>query len=338
MTASTSGYSAVAPRRITFRLRPVRRPGAILAGMILVRLSLVAAALLLCRPVQAMPACPSSAWRLGLWTPAVKWPDPALTNDARLLHGMARELFEHCPREEATDALLTAAAEKYLRLTEDAEQTLARQEARFWLGIVYAHHAPDYEWDDRKADIALAHFIALTQPGLMGRAADQVRALRLRQARKWAYISRHTLLNARNMGRPGWSGTSQRVRCFIAAYPGYATDADVRRDLAWLSGRARDFIHDYAADPRYGLDGMRLLLSELDAYLAGSAAPADRWPVTEDLDPAAPDAPDNCYRRPSRIPGPEAFDFDFSPEGDARRQAIAKARRRVQAVLDETLP
>lgn len=299
---------------------------------------LLAAALTLSPSVHAMPACPST-WSLDFWARAEQWPDVERTGDPRLLHGMSRELYDHCPRHEANDALLTSAAEKFLRMTaHDPEQGHARQEARFWLGMVYGFHAGAYDRDNKKADSALAHFIPLTNPRLRERAAAQVRALRLRSARQLASIARYTQVNAVNLGKAGWNGSSQRVKCFLNTYPDTTGDEEVRPHLIWLSGRAHDFIHDYSSDPRYDLSGMIILAAEIDYYLAAPAAQRDRWPSAEDLDPADPADPDNCYRRPSPIPGPERFDFDFSKEGDEHRKAAAKARERAQAVLEGTLP
>lgn len=305
--------------------------------MIRSRLLLAAVTLALAQPLYAMPACPSAGWSLGFWAPAEKWPDVERVSDPRLLHGMARELYEHCPRQKDNDALLTPAAEKFLRLTaKDPEQAFARQDAHFWLGMVYAFHAEDYERDNRKADTALDHFIELTTPDLRLQAAAQVRALRLRSARQLASISRYTQVNARNLGKAGWNGSSQRVKCFLNTYPDTTGDEVVRPHLAWLSERAHDFIHDYSGDSRYDLNGMILLAAEIDFYLAMPGASRDHWPTAEDLDPADPANPRNCYRLPSPIPGPERFDFDFSKEGDEHRKAAAKARQRALAVLDGT--
>lgn len=300
---------------------------------------LAAVALTLSRPLHAMPVCPSAGWNLGFRAAAEQWPDVERVSDPRLLHGMARELYEHCPRRKDNDALLTPAAEKFLSLTaRDQEQAAARQEAHFWLGMVYAFHAEDHERDNRKADTALEHFIELTDPDLRLQAAARARALRLRSARQLASISRCTQLNAVNLGKAGWNGSSQRVKCFLNTYPDTTGDDEVRPHLIWLSGRAHDFIHDYSSDSRYDLTGMTLLAAEIDYYLAIPGAPRDRWPAAEDLDPADPANPRNCYLLPSPIPGPERFDFDFSKEGDEHRKSAAKARERAQAVLDGTLP
>lgn len=300
---------------------------------------LLAAALLPSPPLRAMPPCPSEGWNFGFRTPAERWPDVERVWNPRLLHGMARELYEHCPRSGADDALLAPAAEKFLRLTKsDPEQAYARQEAHFWLGMVYGFHAGAYDRDNRKADSALDHFIPLNDPDLRKRAADQVRALRLRSARQLASIARYTQLNAVNLGKAGWNGSSQRVKCFLNTYPDTTDDEIVRTHLSWLSERAHDFIHDYATDPRCDLSGMTLLAAEIDFYLALPAAPRDRWPTAEDLDPADPGNPRNCYLLPSPIPGPESFDFDFTKEGDEHRKAAAKARARAQAVLEGILP
>lgn len=299
-------------------------------------LLLAALALTVCRPLHAMPACPS-AWTFGFSAPAELWPEVERVNNPHLLHGMARELYEHCPRKEANDALLTNAAEKFLRLTEsDPEQEPARQEAHFWLGMVYAFHAGAYDRDNKKADSALAHFIPLTNPRLRERAVAQVQALRLRSARQLASIARYTQLNARNLGKAGWNGASQRVRCFLNTYPDTTRDEEVRSHLTPLAGRAHDFLQDYAADSRYDLYGMTILAAELDYSLAAPGAPRDHWPTAADRDPADPADPANCYLRPSPIPGPERFDFDFSIKGDEHRKAAAKARDRAQAVLDGT--
>jgi len=298
---------------------------------------LLAAALTPSPSLHAMPPCPSAGWSIGFPAPTENWPDVERVSDPRLLHGMSRELYDHCPRREANDELLTSAAEKFLRLTaKDPEPAYARQEAHFWLGMVYGFHAGAYDRDNRKADSALAHFIPLTDPRLRDRAALQVQALRLRSARQLASIARYTQLNAVNRGKAGWNGSSQRVKCFLNTYPDTTGDEEVRPHLMWLSGRAHDFIHDYSREPRYDLSGMTLLAAEIDYYLAAPAAPRDRWPSEEDLDPADPADPRNCYRRPSPIPGPERFGFDFSKEGDAHRKAAAKARERAQAVLDGT--
>ena len=305
--------------------------------MIRSRLLLAAVALTLSRPVYALPACPSEAWNFGFWAPAERWPDVERTNDPRLLHGMARELFDHCPRHDDNDALLTSAAEKFLRLTPgDPDQAYARQEARFWLGMVYGFHAGAYDRDNRKAASALNHFILLTSPELRKRASTQARALRLRSARQLASIARYTQLNAVNLGKAGWNGSSQRVKCFLNTYPDTTGDEEVRPHLQWLSERAHDFIHDYSADSRYDLTGMTLLAAEIDFSLAVPGAPREHWPTAEDLDPADPANPRNCYRLPSPIPGPERFDFDFSKEADEHRKAAAKARKRALAVLDGT--
>ena len=94
--------------------------------MIRSRLLLTALALTLSQPLHAMPACPST-WKLDFLAQAEQWPDVERANDVRLLQGMARELYDHCPRHEANDALTTAAAEKFLRLTaKDSEQASAR--------------------------------------------------------------------------------------------------------------------------------------------------------------------------------------------------------------------
>jgi hypothetical protein len=301
------------------------------------RLLLSALALTLSQPLHAMPACPSAGWNLGFWAPAEKWPDVERVSDPRLLHGMARELYDHCPRHEADSALMTAAAEKFLRLTaKDPEQAYARQEAHFWLGMVYAYHAEAYDRDNRKADSALNHFIPLTNPDLRRQATPQVQTLRLRSARQLASIARYTQLNAVNLGKAGWNGSSQRVKCFLNTYPDTTEDAEVRPHLTWLSERAHDFIHDYSSDTRYDLTGMTLLAAEIDYSLAVPGATRDHWPTAEDLDPADPADPRNCYRLPSPIPGPERFDFDFSKEGDEHRKAAAKARERALAVLDGT--
>ena len=306
--------------------------------MIRSRLLLAAIALTLCPPLHAMPACPST-WKLDFWSQTEQWPDVERTNDARLLHGMARELYAHCPRHEANDALMTGAAEKFLRLTgKDPEQAYARQEAHFWLGMVYGFHAEAYDRDNRKADSALNHFIPLTNPNLRSQASAQVQALRLRSARQLASIARYTQLNAVNLGKAGWNGSSQRVKCFLNTYPDTTGDEVVRPHLMWLSARAHDFIHDYSSDSRYDLNGMALLAAEIDYSLAVTGAPRDHWPTAEDLDPANPANPRNCYLLPSPIPGPERFDFDFSKEGDEHRKAAAKARERVLAVLDGVLP
>lgn len=288
----------------------------------------------LAAPASAMPPCPSD-WSFP--PSAERWPDVERVSDPRLLHGMARELYEHCPRNDDNDALLAPAAEKFLRMTKsDPEQAYARQEAHFWLGMVYGFHAGAYDRDNKKADSALAHFIPLTNPRLRERAAAQVQALRLRSARQLASIARYTQLNAVNLGKAGWSGSSQRVKCFLNTYPDTTGDEEVRPHLIWLSGRAHDFIHDYSPDSRYDLSGMTLLAAELDYYLTTPGAPRDRWPSAEDLDPSDPADPNNCYRRPSPIPGPERFDFDFSKEGDEHRKAAAKARERALALLNGT--
>lgn len=303
------------------------------------RLPIAAAALMAaaCTPLHAMPECPS-AWRLSFSPPAERWPDVERTNDPRLLHGMARELYEHCPRHEDNDALLSSAAEKFLRSTTgDPEQGYARQEAHFWLGMVYGSHAGSYDRDNKKADSALAHFIPLTNPKLRLRAADQVQALRLRSARQLASIARYTQLNAANLGKAGWSGSSQRVKCFLNTYPDLSGDAEVRGHMAWLSERAHDFIHDFSADSRYDLRGMIILAAEIDFNLSSPGSPRDHWPHPGDLDPADPADPLNCYLRPSPIPGPDAFDFDFSKKGDERRKDSAKARERALATFEGAL-
>jgi hypothetical protein len=308
--------------------------------MIRSRLLLIAMALALCQPLHAMPACPSAGWNLGFWAPAEQWPDVERVSDPRLLHGMARELYEHCPRQKDNDALLAPAADKFLRLTaKDPEQAHGRQEAHFWLGMVYAFHAEDRERDNRKANTALEHFIELTDPQLRVQATAQVQALRLRSARQLASISRYTQVNAVNLGKAGWNGSSQRVKCFLNTYPDTTADEVVRPHLMWLSQQAHDFIHDYASDTRYDLTGMTLLAAEIDYSLVMPGAPRDHWPATGDLDPADPADPANCYRRPSPIPGPERFDFDFSKEGDEHRKLEAKrARERAQAVMEGALP
>ncbi|MEQ1919010.1 MAG: hypothetical protein ABL955_07405 [Elusimicrobiota bacterium] len=306
--------------------------------MIRSRLLVAAIMLTLSQSSHALPACPST-WKLDFWAQAEQWPDVERTNDAPLLQGMARELYDHCPRQEANDALMTAAAEKFLRLTaKDQEQAYARQEAHFWLGMVYAFHAGAYDRDNRKSDSALNHFIPLTNSDLRNKAAAQAMALRLRRARQLASLARYTQLNAANLGKSSWSGSSQRVKCFLNTYPDMTDDAEVRPHLTWLSERAHDFIHDYSADARYDLTGMTLLAAEIDYSLAVPGAVRDHWPTTNDLDPADPENPRNCYQLPSPIPGPERFDFDFSKEGDEHRKAAAKARGRALAVLDGTLP
>lgn len=250
---------------------------------------------------------------------------------------MARELYDHCPRHDDNDALLTSAAEKFLRLTANApDLAYARQEAHFWLGMIYGFHAGAYDRDNRKADSALNHFIPLTDPDLRRQASTQVQALRLRSARQLASLARYTQLNAVNLGKAGWNGSSQRVKCFLNIYPDTTGDEEIRPHLIWLSEHAHDFIHDYSSDSHYDLTGMTLLAAEIDYALAVPGAPRDRWPAAEDLDPADPANPRNCYLLPSPIPGPERFDFDFSKEGDERRKAAAKARARALAVLDGT--
>lgn len=252
---------------------------------------------------------------------------------------MARELYDHCPRHEDNDALLTSAAERFLRLTPNApDMDYARQEAHFWLGMVYGFHAGAHDRDNRKADSALNRFIPLTDPGLRRQAAASVQALRLRSARQLASIARYTHLNPSSRGKAGWNGASQRVKCFLNTYPDTTGDDVVRPHLTWLSGRAHDFIHDYSGDSRYDLNGMILLAAEIDFYLAMPGASRDHWPTAADLDPADPADPRNCYLLPSPIPGPERFDFDFSKEGDEHRKAAAKARERAQAVMEGTLP
>lgn len=304
--------------------------------MIRSRLLLAALALTVSRPLHALPACPS-AWSFDFSAPAERWPEVERLDNPNLLHGMTRELYEHCPRKEANDALLTSAAEKFLRLTStDPEQERARQEAHFWLGMVYGFYAGSYDRDNKKADSALAHFIPLTSPRLRERAAAQVQALRLRSARRLASIARYTHLNARNLGKAGWNGASQRMKCFLNTYRDTAGDTEVRPHLTWLSERAHEFIHDVSSDSRYDLAGMIILAAEIDYSLAVPGEPRDHWPTTEDLDPADPADPRNCYRLPSPIPGPERFDFDFSTKGDEHRKAAAKARDRAQAVLDGT--
>ncbi len=276
-----------------------------------------------------MPACPAT-WKFDFSASAEQWPDVDRVSDPRLLHGMAGELYENCPRLEANDALLTAAAGKFLWLAgTDPEQASALQEAHFWLGMVYASHAGTYDRDNRNADSALTHFITLTSPELRRRAASQALALRLRSARQLASLARYTHLNGRNLGKAGWAGASQRVRCFLSAYPDTAGDEDVRLHLIWLSERARDFIHDYSADSRYDLAGMTILAAELGNALAAPGTPNDRWPTAADLDPADAGNPENCYRRPSPIPGPEMFDFDMT---------MKEGRGRVQSALDAALP
>lgn len=303
--------------------------------MIRFRLLLAVLALTLSRPAKALPACPSAGWNIGFWAPSEKWPDIERVSDPRLLHGMARELYDHCPRQDANDALMTAAAEQFLRLTaKDPDQAYARQEAHFWLGMVYTFHAEAYDRDNRKADSALNHFIPLNDSDLRKQAAPQVRALRLRSARQLASIARYTQLNAVNLGKAGWNGSSQRVKCFLNAYPDTTVDEVVRPHLMWLSERAHDFIHDYSSDSRYDLVGMTLLAAEIDYSLVMPGAPRDHWPTAEDLNPANSADARNCYQRSSPIPGPERFDFDFSKEGDAHRKALAKARERVRAVID----
>lgn len=298
-------------------------------------LLLAAIALTLSPSLHAMPACPSAGGKLGFWAPAEKWPDVERVSDPRLLHGMARELYEHCPRHDDNDALLASAAEKFLRLTaNDPEQAYARQEAHFWLGMVYGFYAGAYDRDNRKADSALNHFIPLTAHNLRSQASAQVRALRLRSARQLASLARYTQLNAVNLGKAGWNGSSQRVKCFLNTYPDTTGDEEVRPHLTWLSERAHDFIHDYSSDSRYDITGMTLLAAEIDYSLAAPGAPRGHWPTAEDLDPAGPANPRNCYLLPSPIPGPERFDFDFSKEGDEHRKAAAKARERALAVLD----
>lgn len=289
----------------------------------------------LAAPASAMPPCPSD-W--SLLPPAQRWPDVERVSDPRLLHGMSRELYDNCPRRDSVDSLLTSAAEKFLRLTAHApERARERQEARFWLGMVYGFHAGPYDRDNREADAALTHFIALRDPGLRSLASERVRELRLRSARQLASISRYTQLNAQNLGKAGWSGSSQRVRCFLNTYPDATSDEEVREHLGWLSKRAHGFIHDFESDPRYELSGMIVLAAELDYALASARSPRERWPSAEDLDPGDPADPNNCYRRSSPIPGPGRFDFDFSKEGDERRKAAARARERARAVLEGTL-
>lgn len=307
--------------------------------MIRFRLPLAAIALTLSSSLQAMPPCPSAEWKFGFRAPAERWPDVERVSDPLLLHGMARELYEHCPRHDDNDEPLARAAERFLRLTRnDPERDHARQEAHFWLGMVHGLRAGPYDRDNRNADSALSHFIALTDSDLRIKAGDRVRALRLRSARQLASLARYTQLNAVHLGKAGWNGSSQRVKCFLNTYPDTTGDDDVRSHLVWLSERAHDFVHDYSSDPRYDLDGMILLAAEIDYALAAPGAPRERWPSPEDLDPADPADPRNCYRRPSPIPGPERFDFDFSKEGDEHRKAAARARRRALAALEGSLP
>lgn len=303
------------------------------------RTLLLAAALAPASPLHAMPACPS-AWRLDFWAPAEGWPEVERVADPGLLHDMVRELYEECPRGEAGDALLLAAAERFLRMTgRDPDQAHARQEVRFRAGMTLALGAGDYDRDDRRADAALAHLIEVNDRELRRRAMPQVQALRLRRARKALYIAYYVERNARNRGKAGWRGASQRLRCYLSEYPDTTADEVNRPRLDRLLEAARDFIHDHEGDGRYDLAGMRALAAELQRAVAAPAARPERWPTAADLDPAAPGAPRDCHRRPSPIPGPEGFDFDFTPEGAGhRRIELKKARERAEALLSVPLP
>lgn len=303
------------------------------------RTHLLAAALALAAPSRALPPCPSE-WRLDFWTPAERWPDVDRVADPGLLHGMTRALYELCPREPANDDLLLAAAARFLSATgRDPDQAFSRQEVHLWAGLVHAHGAGDYDREDRSADAALRHFIGLEDAGLRDAARPHVEGLRRRAARKAAYIAYYTELNARNLGKPGWRGASQRLRCLLTAYPEAPADPENRPRLFRLLEVARDFISEHEGDARYDLSGMRALCAELQRALASPAATPGRWPTAADLDPAASEDPENCYRRPSPIPGPEAFDFDLTQEGEERRgRELRKARARVEAVMNETLP
>lgn len=300
---------------------------------------LLAATLFAASPARALPPCPSE-WRVDFWTPVERWPDVDRVADPGLLHGMTRALYERCPRAEANDALLLAAAARFLGMTErDPDQAFAREQVHLWAGLTHAHGAEDYDREDRRANEALRHFIALEDAGLRKTAMPHVEDLRRRAARKAAYIAYYAELNPRNLGRPGWSGASQRLKCFLTAYPEATADPENRPRLFGLLEAARDFIHDHEGDARYDLAGLRALAAELQRALASPAAPAERWPTVADLDPASPEDPQNCHRRPSPIPGPEAFDFDFTPEGDERRgRELKRARARVEAAMNVTLP
>lgn len=72
--------------------------------MIRSRLFLAALALTATRPLHAMPACPST-WSVGFWAPAERWPDVERVDNPHLLHDMARELYEHCPRRAPAAAV-----------------------------------------------------------------------------------------------------------------------------------------------------------------------------------------------------------------------------------------
>jgi hypothetical protein len=292
---------------------------------------IVVALLALSTPARALPPCPST-WDFGFSTPRERWPDVDRATDPGLLHGMARALYEDCPRREANDALLNSAAEKYLRVSErDPDQGYPRQEARFWLADVYALSAEDFDRQNVRAHAALSHLIALDDPDLRARASAHARALRLRGARQAAYVAYYTQLNARNMGKPGWRGSSQRIRCFLNTYPDTSGDPEIQPRLLRLLAQSRGFIAEHAADPRYDLAGMRALSAALASALEAPPTAVERWPIESDIDPASAEDPENCYRRPSPIPGPEHFDFDFpSP--------LTKARERAEAVLGSVLP
>ena len=308
---------------------------------------LVALLLWSAQPLYAMPACPSS-WNWSFSDPAESWPDVAKTSDAKTLLDMSRALYENCPREKSNDALLESAAKKFLDVTVDYSTHAAnQQQSYFWLGMVYTAGAPTYDRDSKVANSAYLNFILLSDEGLREQAAEQVRALRLRSARKLAFTAHNVQVIARNY-KPGWKGASQRVRCFLTTYPDTTGDKIVRKYLKDLNDWANDFINDFKSDSRYDLKGMKILAAELDMALAAPASPDNHWPTNADIDPADPRNPRSCYLRPSPIPGPENFDFDFSKKAvefktieqktNERRALLKKAEENAAAVLNDELP
>ncbi len=315
--------------------------------------SLPLAAILLLSPalVRAMPACPS-AWFSPSPDPKAVWPDvwpdlepvknaassdkPVKPVTPQVLYEVSRALYENCPRKEDNYALLQRAASRFLEATiGDSKYAAERQECYFWLGMAHALQAEHFArqeitWDEKPAHArsALLNFIELTDENLRSRAAEQVRALRLRSAQRLAFLANRVQVMAGNLDEPGWNGASQRVKCLLNTYPDTTGDKTVRKYLKDLNEQAHDFIHDYESVPRYDLAGMRILTAELEKAMASPAAPDNHWPTKEDIDPADPNDPHNCHLRPSPIPGPEKFDFDFSKKGKESRMIELKARQR----------
>ncbi|MEK7390470.1 MAG: hypothetical protein AAB036_12330 [Elusimicrobiota bacterium] len=281
-------------------------------------------------PASAMPDCPS-AWRFPFSPQTEHWPDLEKTFDLRLLYGMTRELYENCPRKDENDKLLILAAHKFLTYSADnPDQEHARQEVLYWLGMTHALRAGHPATSNDHAIGAYNAFIRLTDPELRLQAAPQTRALRVRNARRSAYLAYYAHLNAANWGKPGWAAASRRIRCFLNTYPDMTHDDEIHDHLSYLLAQAKAFVAKHADDSRYKLESMAILIAELEYRLAAPAPPVERWPTEGDIDPTDINSPDLCDTRPSPIPGPEFFDFDFSEEAmrHRREQEIINERRR----------